>query len=89
MGKIADALKALIENSEDLSSLPQLVAQVETLEASEEGYQNRIAKLQEVNRNYLAQIPIPNNEPEPEPEDKEPTLEDAKQYLESFLGGNK
>jgi hypothetical protein len=90
MGKIADALKKLIENSDDLSTLPQLVAQVETIEASEETYQDRIARLQEINKSYLAQIPIPSdktNEPPAPPE--EPTLEDAKQYLIQTLGGNK
>jgi cell pole-organizing protein PopZ len=90
MGKIADALRKLIENSDDLSTLPQLVAQVETIEASEESYQDRIARLQEINKSYLAQIPIPNdktNEPPAPPE--EPTLEDAKQYLIQSLGGNK
>ena len=89
MGKIADALKALIENSDDLSNLPQLVAQVETLESSEEGYQDRIARLQEVNKSYLAQIPIPGQETQTqEEEEDEPTLEDAKQYLINHLGGN-
>jgi hypothetical protein len=89
MGQIADALKALIANSEDLSSLPQLVAQVETLESSEGDYQTRIAKLQEVNRSYLAQIPIPGTTPEPEDEDDEPTLEDAKDALIQLLQGDK
>jgi hypothetical protein len=90
MGKIADALKKLIENSDDLSTLPLLVAQVETIEASEENYQTRIAKLQEINKSYLAQIPIPTdktNEPPAEPD--EPTMADAKQYLIEALGGNK
>jgi hypothetical protein len=90
MGKIADALKKLIENSDDLSTLPLLVAQVETIEASEENYQTRIAKLQEINKSYLAQIPIPTdktNEPPEEPD--EPTIADAKQYLIEALGGNK
>jgi hypothetical protein len=88
MGKIADALKKLIENSDDLSTLPQLVAQVETIEASEESYQARIAKLQEINKSYLAQIPIPEDktkEPPATPED--PTMEDAKNYLIEALGG--
>jgi hypothetical protein len=88
MGKIADALKKLIENSDDLSTLPQLVAQVETIEASEENYQLRISKLQEVNKSYLAQIPIPGQEPpKKEDEPKEATLDDAKNYLIEALGG--
>lgn len=89
MGAIANALKALIENSDDLSTLPQLVAQVEGLEDSEITYQEKIAKLQDINKSYLAQIPIPGTtEDEPEDED-EPTLEDAKEYLLQALGGDK
>lgn len=90
MSKISEALKAIIENPEDLSTLPQLVAGVEELEKSEEGYMERIARLQEVNKNYLSQIPIPNNDPQPEhEEDKAPTLDDAKDYLiQTLTGGN-
>lgn len=91
MGQIADALKKLIENSDDLSTLPQLVSQVETIETGEQGYQERIAKLQEVNKSYLAQIPIPNNDPhhKEEEDEEEPTFNDAKEYLvNSLTGGN-
>jgi hypothetical protein len=88
MGKIADALKKLQENPEDLSTLPQLIANVETIEGNETEYQTRIQKLQDINRSYLAQIPIPGNEPENNnEEDTQPTLEDAKQYLVEHLGG--
>lgn len=88
MGKIADALKKLIENSDDLSTLPQLVAQVETIEAGEAAYQERIAKLQEINKSYLAQIPIPEDKTKLPPADpEEPTMEDAKNYLIEALGG--
>lgn len=88
MGKIADALRKLIENSDDLSTLPQLVAQVETIEAGEAAYQDRIARLQEINKSYLAQIPIPTDKTQEPPADpEEPTLEDAKQYLIQSLGG--
>jgi hypothetical protein len=90
LATISNALKKLLENSEDLSTLPQLVAQVEALEAAEADYQGKIAKLQEINRSYLAQIPVPTdktNEPPAAPE--EPTLEDAKNYLIQSLGGNK
>jgi hypothetical protein len=90
MANIAAALRKLLENSEDLSTLPQLVAQVEQLEAAETDYQTRISKLQEINRSYLAQIPVPTdktNEPPAAPE--EPTLHDAKNYLVEALGGNK
>ena len=88
MGQIAEALKALIANSEDLSSLPQLVAKVETLEKSEGDYQERIARLQDINKSYLAQIPIPGQDNDTDtPDEEEPTLEDAKNYLIETLGG--
>jgi hypothetical protein len=90
MAQIAAALKKLLENSEDLSTLPQLVAQVEQLEAGEATYQERIAKLQEINRSYLAQIPVPTDKTqEPPAAPEEPTLNDAKDYLVQALGGNK
>jgi hypothetical protein len=88
MGKLADALKKLIENSDDLSTLPQIVAQVEAMEGSEEQYQARIAKLQEINKSYLAQIPIPEDKTkEPPATPEEPTLADAKNYIIEALGG--
>jgi hypothetical protein len=89
MAVISAALKKLIENSDDLSTLPQLVAQVEALEASEEQYQVRIAKLQEINKSYLAQIPIPDDKPTGDDQkDEEPTLQDASDYLVNFLKGD-
>jgi hypothetical protein len=91
MSVISSALRKLLENSEDLSTLPQLIAQVEALENAEADYQGKIAKLQEINRSYLAQIPVPTdktNEPPAPPE--EPTMEDARNYLiEKLSGGTK
>jgi cell pole-organizing protein PopZ len=91
MAEIAAALRKLLENSEDLSSLPQLVAKVELLEAAETTYQERITKLQEINRSYLAQIPVPTDKTkEAPPAPKEPTMDDVKNYLvQSLTGGNK
>lgn len=90
--KISEALRQLISNPDDLSTLPQLVAQVETLENAETDYQERITKLQEINRNYLAQIPIPNADPHSQnkqDEDNEPTLEDAQEaIIQALQGGN-
>jgi hypothetical protein len=86
--KLSEALKKLIDAPDDLSTLPQLVSQVAELEKSEEGYLTRIAKLQEINKSYLAQIPIPGQEPvKKEEEPKAPTLDDAKNYLIEALGG--
>jgi hypothetical protein len=90
MAAISAALKKLLENSEDLSTLPQLVAQVEQLEAAEADYQGKIAKLQEINRSYLAQIPVPTDKTqEPPAAAKEPTMDDVKNYLVQSLTGGK
>lgn len=87
--KISQALRKLLENPDDLSELPGLIAKVEEMEKQEEVYQERINKLQEINRSYLAQIPIPGEEQEDKKEDKQPTLEDAKQHIINTLtGGN-
>jgi hypothetical protein len=88
--KLSEALKALIGNPDDLTTLPQLVAIAEGLEQSEFGYQERIQKLQDINKSYLAQIPIPNSDPTKKEDNEEnaPTLEDAKQALLNSLGGN-
>lgn len=85
---ISEALQLLITNPDDLSTLPQLIAQVKTLEQSEFGYQERISKLQDINKNYLSQIPIAGNEPEKVEKVVPPTFEDAKNYLVETLGGN-
>lgn len=86
--EISKALQKIIENPDDLSTLPQIVAKVQELENRvqsfteiEQQYMERIERLQEINRSYLAQIPIPGqdqNEEDPEPE---VTLEDAKKEL--------
>jgi hypothetical protein len=90
MAVIAAALRKLLENSEDLSTLPQLVAQVEALEETEADYQGKIAKLQEINRSYLAQIPVPTDKTnEPPAAAPEPTMDDVKNYLVQTLTGGK
>lgn len=86
--RLSEALRKIIENPDDLSTLPQLVELAEKQEADETGYLERIAKLQEINKSYLSQIPIASNEPKIDVQPKEPTLEDAKQYLIETLGGN-
>jgi hypothetical protein len=88
--KISEALKKLISNPDDLTTLPQLVAQVEAMEQSDFAYQERIQKLQDINKSYLAQIPIPNADPtaNTKTEDKEPTLDDAREAILQALGGN-
>lgn len=91
MAELAKALKKLIDNPDDMSSLPQLVAKVEELEGKDFEYQERIQKLQDINKSYLSQIPIPNQDPHhtDDPGEPEPTLEDAKEHIINSLGGNK
>jgi len=74
-----------------LSTLPQLVAKVQELEGQDEQYQERINKLQEINRNYLAQIPIPGEEKKKDDEPEEIKFEDAQKELLNAMknmGGN-
>ena len=92
MSEISKALKALIPTEDgqdiDLSSLPQLIGKVEELEQAEVGYMERIDKLQQMNRNYLAQIPIPGNEQEEEQEEEKPlTAEDGIKALTNIFKG--
>ena len=92
MSEISKALKALIPTEEgqdiDLSSLPQLIGKVEELEQAEVGYMERIDKLQQMNRNYLAQIPIPGNEKKEEKEEEKPlTAEDGIKALTNIFKG--
>lgn len=88
--KLSERLQALINNPDDLSELPQLVGKLQELENSEVTYQERIQKLQDINKSYLAQIPIPDNDPhKKEEQEQAPTLDDAKDYLIQTLGGNK
>lgn len=88
MENISKALQALIDTPDDLTALPSLIAKVQALESQEENYMNRIARLQEVNKQYLAQIPIPGQEEVEEEKDETATIEDAKSYLIEALGGN-
>ena len=92
MSEISKALKALIPTEEgqdiDLSSLPQLIGKVEELEQAEVGYMERIDKLQQMNRNYLSQIPIPGNEKKEEKEEEKPlTAEDGIKALTNIFKG--
>ena len=92
MTEISKALKALIPTEDgqdiDLSSLPQLIGKVEELEQAEVGYMERIDKLQQMNRNYLSQIPIPGNEKKEEKEEEKPlTAEDGIKALTNIFKG--
>lgn len=85
---LSDALKAIISDPEDLTQLPTIIEKVAQLEASELQYQERISKLQNLNKEFLAQIPIAGEDTKSdEQQDEDPTLEDAKAYLVETLGG--
>lgn len=86
--KLSELLKALIASPDNLENLPQMCTMAEKMESDEFGYQDRIGRLQEVNKSLLAQIPVTiNSEDDPADEGDEPTLEDAKNYLVELLTG--
>lgn len=89
---LADELKKLIDNPDDLSTLPTLIEQVAAFEKSasenETNYQTRIKNLQDANRSYLSQIPMAQEEPKT-PEQTLPTFEDAKAHIINVLTGGK
>ena len=81
-----EALQALIENPDDLSSLPGVIEQLQeyettaTTRATED--LGRITNLQNANRNLLSQIPINTGQTEDStPEDDQPTFEQAQEQL--------
>lgn len=85
---LSDALRAIIADPEDLTQLPTIIEKVAQLEASELQYQERISKLQNLNKEFLAQIPIAGEDTKSDDQQEEdPTLEDAKAYLIETLGG--
>ena len=85
---LSDALKAIIADPEDLTQLPTIIEKVAQLEASELQYQERISKLQNLNKEFLAQIPIAGEDKQHEDQQEEdPTLNDARDYLVETLGG--
>lgn len=90
---LAEALRKLQQDPDDLTALPEIIAKVESLEGEIGSYQERISKLQQVNKEYLNMIPTSINEVEDKTEEEEPeiTLEDAQNELLNALhniGGN-
>ncbi len=65
---LAKLLKSIIDNPEDLSTLPQAVELASKMEEESTSHLDRIATLQDNYRKLLQMVPIPGNEPEPEPE---------------------
>lgn len=89
---LAEELKKLVDNPDDLSTLPDLINQVAEFEKSasenETNYQTRIKNLQDANRSYLSQIPMTQEEIQT-PEKTLPTFEDAKAHLINVVTGGK
>lgn len=85
MASLYERIKALIENSEDLSDLPQIATDVQTLEAELEDRENRIAKLHEINRKYLKMIPVDEPPATKEEKDQPPTIDDAVEAIKQTL----
>lgn len=87
-------LRAIIDNPDDLSTLPETINALEEyhtgVQTRETDDQERIIKLQDSNRNLISQIPISTGEPAATaPEDKEVTFEDAQEeLLKTMNGGN-
>lgn len=96
MKEAIEALQALIENPDDLSSLPGTIAQLQEYEATATTRATedleRITNLQSANRNLLSQIPINTGQSEDSgTEDEQPTFEDAQEQLLNAMqniGGN-
>lgn len=82
--KPSELLKKLMENPDDLTELPALIQQVAEIEKNEEGYQSRIANLQEVNRKYLQMIPMEGKEPQKDPAPVD-YRKDSQAYLEGLM----
>ncbi len=85
MASLYERIKALIENSEDLSDLPKIATDVQSLEAELEDRENRIAKLHEINRKYLKMIPVDESPAKKEEKEEPPTIDDAVEAIKQNL----
>lgn len=87
---LSKALKKLIDNPDDLTELPAIIEKVTALEGEIDDYQQKIVDMRELNKKYLAMVPLTDEDPtETETKEEPPaTLEDAKNYLIQTLGGN-
>lgn len=66
---ISDRLKALIDNPDDLTSLPGLIDETSKLETEYGEALDKVGELHELNRKYLKMIPVatgPEEKPGPE-----------------------
>lgn len=77
MATLRERLQALIDNPDDLSTLPEIISEVGQLETELDEANEKIGKLHELNRKYLAMIPINDGTEKKEEEEKPVTVEDA------------
>lgn len=87
MATLAQALKQLIDNPDDLTALPGIIEQVSTLENDVDTYQSKIVEMRDLNKKYLSMVPITNEDPTDTTPVEEPpaTLNDARSYLVDSL----
>lgn len=79
---LSERLKLILESPEDLSTLPELIKEVETLEEEFASANDKIGELHEINRKYLSMIPIEDEtEVKEEEQEIEVTVEDAVQSI--------
>lgn len=74
----------LIENSEDLSDLPNIAKEVQDLENALQEREDKIARLYETNRKYLAMIPV-EEPPADDKEEEPPSIDDAVEAIKQSL----
>lgn len=77
MEDIIKQLQSVIDDPEDLSSLPGIVEKVQAVGVELEQANEKIGKLHGLNRKYLSMIPIADDTEKEEIEQKKTTVDDA------------
>ncbi len=81
MSKIADLLRLLADNPDDLSSLPDIIAKVEAIETSEGDLMDKVDRLHEANKRYLKMVTVNEPKEEIKEEEKMPTLDELARMM--------
>ena len=88
MGKLYDLVKAIADNPDDLTKLPEVLDKVKEIEESETSLMTRVEQLHESNKNFLKMITVEDPKPpEEKNEEKTPTLADIAAAI-AAKGGN-
>ncbi len=77
MKDLINKLKAIKDNPDDLTELPNIIIGLEDKSSELDVAQDKIGQLHELNRKYLKMIPIKDELEEPEEVEPEITIEDA------------